>query len=486
MQHSQNLLKKQAQAELAKRELARRKLLKYVKYNYEEYDVSWHHKLIIEKLEAVERGEIKRLMLFLPPRHGKSELGSIQFPSWFLGKNPNKEVIACSYSADLAVDFGRKTRNLVHSKEYQNVFQTKLSEDSQSAGRWNTQAGGAYVAVGVGGGITGKGADLLIIDDPVKNREDAESEMKQEKIWDWYRSTAYTRLSPDGAVIVIMTRWHDDDLGGRLLMEMDREGDQWDVVNLPALAEVDDEWRKQGDPLWPKRYNQEKLEKIKKAIGTREWTCLYQQYPLNGELAEFKRRWFRYRKREEAEHTCNYKILTIDPALSKSDTGDYTGWAENYIDSNGTWNLSTRKLKINGAELINLLFNSYETHRWHKIGIEKEKYLIALKPFIEEEERRRNIFLPIEELSSRVGSKEMRIRGLIPRYERGAIYHIENECSELEGELVRFPLSKHDDVMDAVAYQAYIKQVGFDMRIEKKLMKEQIRENKQRIKQRFV
>ena len=192
-----------AQKEIATRELCRRKLKPFIPYNFNKYVASWHHDVITDKLEKVESGGINRIMLFLPPRHGKSEIGSIQFPAWYLGRNPDKEIICCSYTSDLAIDFGRKTRNLIDSIEYQKIFDVRLAPDSKASNKWRTNKGGSYTAVGVGGPITGRGADILIIDDPFKNRKEAESPLIRQQIWDWYLSTAYTRLSPGGAVIVI-------------------------------------------------------------------------------------------------------------------------------------------------------------------------------------------------------------------------------------------------------------------------------------------
>ncbi len=186
----------QAKAELAKRELARRKLSWFIKYQFDGYRENWHHSLIISKLEAVERGEIRKLMIFVPPRHGKSEIASINFPAWFFGRNPKKSIIAASYNSDLAVNFGRKARNIVASQEYKNLFpNVSLAEDSKAAGQWVTNQGGEYTAVGIGGGTTGRGADIFLIDDPVKDKKEAESSVVQERNIGWYRSVARTRFS---------------------------------------------------------------------------------------------------------------------------------------------------------------------------------------------------------------------------------------------------------------------------------------------------
>jgi hypothetical protein len=218
-------------------------------------------------------------MVFVPPRAGKSELCSIRFPAWFMGRNPTKDIITCSYSADLAVDFGRSVRNIVDSSEYRNLFRTRLAADSQSAGKWHTEEGGAYVAAGVGGAITGKGADILLIDDPVKNREEAESEIIQIRNLSWYKSTAFTRLSPTGAIILILTRWCDNDLAGMILA--DAAPGEWEVIKLPAIAEEDDEFRNAGEALWKGRWDLPQLEQIRKTLGAYDWSALYQQNPID-------------------------------------------------------------------------------------------------------------------------------------------------------------------------------------------------------------
>jgi hypothetical protein len=218
------------------------------------FETARHHQQIAESLEAVERGEIKRLMVFAPPRHTKSELCSRRFPAWYLGKNPDKQIIASTYNQDLASDFGRDVRGIIASDEYKNVFNdVSLKEDSKAANRFHTNSGGIYVSVGVGGPITGRGAHIALIDDPIKNREDADSEIYRERVWKWYTSTLYTRLMPGGAIIVILTRWHEDDLAGRLL-ERQETGDKWDVISLKA--------RDNGKALWPAWYNTEALSQI--------------------------------------------------------------------------------------------------------------------------------------------------------------------------------------------------------------------------------
>jgi hypothetical protein len=440
----------EAKAELAKRELSRRSLSRFIHYVFPIYRENWHHTAIIQKLEAVERGEIRKLMITLPPRHGKSEIVSIHFPAWFFGRNPKKSIIASSYSSDLAVTFGRKARNLVNSREYNNVFRTTLAEDSKAAGQWNTNEGGEYTAVGIGGAITGRGADVFIIDDPVKNKDEAASPVIQERNWDWYRSVARTRLTPKGAIVILLTRWDDNDLAGKILQA---EAGEWDILNLPAIAEQDEPHRKAGTALWPDQYPITELESIKRELGAELWSALYQQDPVSGDSQVFRRTMFRSRTLEQVSELSTRCFVTIDPAPAKSEKSDFVGVCVNYIDAENFWNLKAYRIKFDPAALINLLFKLYDEERFESVGIEKGMYYDVLKPFLDEEMRKRNIFFTVKELDHGQRSKELRIRGLVPRYEAKQIFHIQGYCADLEEELVRFPHAVHDDVSDAVAYQ---------------------------------
>jgi len=353
-----------AKQELAARALSRRRLLPFVMRNEPDYQPGWVHKEICEKLEEFEQkvveGKSPRLMLFMPPRSGKSTLASTQFPAWYLGRNPNHEVISCSYSASLALSFSRKVRQVLREPNYQTVFpKTELSKDSQSTENWLTTKGGGYLAAGVGGPITGRGAHVLVIDDPVKNREDAESATDRNKVWDWYSSTAYTRLAPGGGVLVILTRWHVDDLAGRLLAQMRGEGDQWEIVSYPALAVHDEPHRKDGEALHPERYDVKSLTKIKRAIGPRDWGALYQQNPVAQEGAILRRDyWNRWNSPEPP--VCEYIIQSYDTAFLKSETADYssiTTWGIFYPEGH----LHQHQVMEDGEE-ISRIFDGQEAH----------------------------------------------------------------------------------------------------------------------------
>ena len=249
------------------------------------YRASWHHRQIADALGDVVEGRCKLLAISMPPRHGKSELASVRFAPWMLIKRPKASVISATYSGDFADDLGRKARGVLESPVVGQLWpHAQLAPDNRAVSRWQTKAGGSYYAVGVGGPLTGRGADILLIDDPHKNREEAESKVMRERVWNWFRSTAYTRLEKDGAVVVIMTRWHEDDLVGRCLAT----GEPWRVLSLPAIAEGDEAHRCAGAPLWPEKYDLLVLEQIRRTVGEREWAALYQQRPAPLEGGLFK------------------------------------------------------------------------------------------------------------------------------------------------------------------------------------------------------
>ncbi len=278
-----------------------------------------HLGLINEKLAEVAAGEIQRLMLFLPPRSGKSELVSHYFPAWLIGLYPDRRIILTSYEADFAASWGRKARDVL--AEFGWLFGIDVREDSAAASHWDIKghAGGMETA-GVGGPITGKGADVLIIDDPIKNPEEANSPTQREKIWDWFQTTAYTRLEPGGAIILIMTRWHPDDLAGRLLKQMESGGEHWEVVSLPAIAEDRDLLgRKPGQALWPARFDEAALAAKKNALSPHWWSAMYQQRPIPQEGRLFRKDWFEVVT--DYPHDAN-QVRYWD--LAATEKGDYT------------------------------------------------------------------------------------------------------------------------------------------------------------------
>jgi len=335
----------------------------------------------------VERGDIKRLMIFTPPRHGKSEMSTIHFPAWYLLKNPEKRVIVTSYSADLAKTFSRRVRAIV--REFgKELFGIELSDESASVDQWSLEGHhGMFLAAGVGGPITGQGASLFLIDDPIKNAEEANSPTYRQRVWDWWTSTAYTRLEPNGAVVLTLTRWNQDDLAGRLLMDMQNSGEQWEVLRLPAICEDEDDplklegKRNIGDPLWPERYGLKEYDRIKKAVGSYVWNALYQQRPMDVEGGVFKAQWFKWytwnqiSRDEDGNWSYLGQPLTIyggvDPAVSERDSADEFVFVTIGMTPNGECLVLDAVCgHFEPNEQANLVRRVYE--RWHhkRIGIE--------------------------------------------------------------------------------------------------------------------
>ena len=261
--------------------------LSFVKYVWPEFIEGSHHKIINKKFNDLAEGKITRLIINMPPRHTKSEFASYLLPAWMIGNNPKLKIIQATHTADLAIDFGRKTKNLVDEKNYQELFTTRLQEDSQAAGKWKTEQGGEYFAAGVGGAITGRGADLLIIDDPHKEQDLKGDGKAFEKAMTWYTAGPRQRLQPGGKIVIVMTRWSTKDITGQLLQSQSEEGsDQWEVVELPALLP-------DGKPVWPEFWKQEELLKTKASIPVSNWLAQYMQQPTAEEGAILKREWWR-------------------------------------------------------------------------------------------------------------------------------------------------------------------------------------------------
>jgi len=424
--------------------------------------------MIAEKLEAVADGKIKRLMIFMPPRHGKSELASRRFPAWFIGRNPRRNIIAASYNSDLAADFGREVRNIVGSRRYRNVFNTTLSDDSTAANRWHTHDGGMYVAAGIGTAVTGRGAHVFLIDDPFKDREEADSEKQREKVWRWYTSTAYTRLESDivgdvtqdddlwrdlladidsgsaekfdGAIVLIQTRWHEDDLSGRLLAEQARGGDKWDILELPAITS-------DGCALWPAKYPIERLQQIKAAIGTRDWSALYQQQPAPDEGAYYKRDWFRYYD-EAPKHLRIYG--SSDYAVTDG-KGDYTVHLVAGVDpDDNIYILDLWRGQHDTDVWVNEFINLNITHKPMMWVEEQGQIIKSVGPFLHKRMLEKKVYTRREQVPS-AADKPTRSRSMQGRVKMGKVYFPAKApwLADFESELLVFPAGKHDDQVDA-------------------------------------
>lgn len=436
-----------AHDELVRRKRAREGLIPFVEYTMPAYETAAHHRLIADKLEAVERGDINRLMVFTPPRSGKSQLISRHFPAWFLGKNPSKQIITSSANTDLASDFGRDVRNMVSSDEYHRIFSVDLAADSQAAGKWHTDKGGVYIAAGVLSLITGRGAHLLVIDDPIKDRKDADSETIRADIWDWYRSVAYPRLMPGGAIVIVLTRWHEDDLAGRLL---EGSSEKWEVVELPAIAKKEDPLgREEGAALWPEWFPLETLKTTQMEMGPREWSALYQQSPISEEGMYFKTDWLRYYDKVP-------KHLTIwgasDYAVT-ADGGDYTVHGVMGLDENeDMYLLDWWRGREESQTWVEVFLNMSQQHKPITWGEENGQIIKSLGPFITKRMQERKLYFHREQFSS-ARDKATRARSIQGRMSMGKVFLPRNApwTEPLVSELLSFPFGKHDDQVDVLS-----------------------------------
>lgn len=472
---------------------ASKNLIDYAIATDRNYLDTWFHEalatILQSALEKVEKGEDARIIIQCPPRHGKSEISTKKFTSWVLGHHPNWPIIVASYSGDLATKFGQETRDIMQSSQYQSIFDTRLRVDTKAKGYWKTDEGGSYMAAGAGGAITGSGFKIGIVDDIFKNREEAESQVIRDSRWDWFRSTFYTRQEGATAIIVINTRWHTDDLVGRLIEKQKKDEadhsenyDKWTIINFPAIATEDESFRVKGEALWPEKFPLEKLRTTENTIGPYEFAALYQGSPITSENQEFKEMWIKKRSWSEVEALDTRKFATIDPG-GKEAENDYSGIVRNYVDKQNKWNLKTMRVHFDSKELINYLFTLHD-EGFEKIGIEETVYLKALKPFLDDECTKRNKFPTIVPLKHNKTQKEVRIRGLIPRYSSGGIFHIEGECGDVEKEMFVFPKGAHDDTLDSLAMQLEVAESPID-EFKQALLRQEREERKSVIERNF-
>ena len=435
---------------LEKHDKVQKSLLEYAKFQMPEYQTPAHIQLLAHKLEEVERGNIKRLAIFMPPRHGKSQLTSQFFPAWYLGRNPSKFVIATTYAQDLADDFGRSVRNQIQDEDYNRIFNDcTLSKDSSSVRRFHTTGSGVYYAVGAGGAITGRGAHLLLIDDPIKGREDADSDAMRSNLIDWYRSTAYSRLRPGGSIILIQTRWHEDDLAGWILRETSHE--PWEVIELPAVLDEKASKilkRPKGQALWPEAYDKKRLEEIKKTAGSREWNSLYMQRPSAEEGNILKRYWWKEWK-EDNPPECNYILQSWDTAYTVKSTSDYsavTTWG--IFEHNGIQNailLSARRERWEFPELKSEAINLYNEFKPDVVLIEAKASGWSL---IQELQR---AGIPITPFNPKKADKKTRAHSVTPLFESGRVWYPSSKywAEDVINQCAQFPSSNYDDLVDS-------------------------------------
>lgn len=434
--------------ELDRVERCRESFLFFVKQMWPGFISGKHHGIMAEAFERVASGELKRLIINMPPRHTKSEFASFLLPSWFLGKYPEKKIIQTAHTAELSVGFGRKVRNLVSSEDFQKVFDTRLSTDSKAAGRWNTDKGGDYFAIGVGGAVTGKGADLLIIDDP-----HSEQEAKQgnpavyDNVYEWYTSGPRQRLQPGGAIIIVMTRWSKKDLSGQILKNSEKDGvNEWEVIDFPAILPS-------GTPLWPGFWKKEELEALKAELPVSKWEAQYQQNPTSEEGAIIKRdQWMIWK--EEHAPDCEYIIQSWDTAFEKSNRSDYsacTTWGVFYHpDKSGDLKpniicLDAFKRRMEFPELKKKAFDMWKEWNPDTLIVEKKA---AGAPLIYE---LRKIGIPLEEYTPGKGNDKIaRVNAVSDLFASGVVWCPETRwADELMEELASFPNGDHDDLVDA-------------------------------------
>ena len=458
----------EAAVALLRRRRARDHLMDFVCYTMPEYQPAPHHRLIAEKLEDISSGRTSRLILTVPPRHGKSQLASRHFPAWFLGQHPRKQVICVTYNAEFALEFGRDVRRIVQEEEFSVIFQKLgLAADSKAANRWHVANGGSYVAAGVGGGITGRGAHLVIIDDPIKNQEDADSKLYRDKLWNWYKSVLYTRLMPGAAIVLIQTRWHDDDLVGRLLEEQERGGDQWDHFNLAAICESDNDalGREVGEALWPEWYPLQVLENIRKTLsageGPRAWSALYQQKPVEEEGALFRRDWIQWYEEEDIQAQLSlsrkghgyFRCYGASDYAVTGQGGDYTVHMVVGVDPNDNiyvldvWREQAET--IDWVEKVIDLMLHYKPLMWAE---ESGQISRGIGPFLSKRMRERNCYVNREQYAS-AKDKPTRARPIIGRMSMRKVFFPRKAkwVDDFVHEMLRFPAGKTDDQIDTLS-----------------------------------
>ena len=461
-----NLLSEEEQAKLLpmieslnlaeEREVGQTDFLSFVKSMWPGFIYGRHHALMAQKFEDIANGKSRRLIINMPPRHTKSEFASYLLPAWYLGRYPDKKIIQCSNTAELAVGFGRKVRNLVSSEVYSKIFpNVSLRADSKAAGRWATNANGDYFAIGVGGTVTGKGADLLIIDDPHSEQEAALASSDPavfDKVFEWYTSGPRQRLQPGGSIVVVMTRWAKRDLTGKICQSIiDRDGDVWDIISLPAILPT-------GKPLWPEFWSLDELSKLRDELPLPKWQAQYQQDPTSEEGAIVKREWWKVWEGERPP-PCEFIIQSWDTAFTKNERSDYsacTTWGVFYKDEDQNDThiilLDAMKERLEFPELKQRALNMYT--EW-----EPDACIVEAKasgaPLVFE---LRKMGIPVQEFTpTRGNDKITRVNSVSDLFASGKVWAPRKRwAEEVIEEMAAFPNSDHDDLVDS-ATQALIR-----------------------------
>ena len=422
---------------------AKNDFLSFVKCMWPDFVEGSHHRHIAEKFNKLATGEINRLIVNMPPRHTKSEFASFLLPSWMVGRNPKLKIIQTTHNAELAVRFGRKAKNLIDSEDYQKIFSTTLQEDSKAAGRWETAQGGEYFAAGVGGAITGRGADLLIIDDP-HSEQDAMSENSLENAYEWYTSGPRQRLQPGASIVLVMTRWSTKDLTAQLLKaQKEVKGDQWDVVEFPALLD--------HGPVWPEYWNLDELEKVKATLPVKKWNAQWMQQPTSEEGAIIKREWWRVYDSDNIP-SLQHVIQSYDTAFLKKQTADYsaiTTWGLFYPNADSPLNLI----------LLDAVKGRYEFPELRRLALQQYKYWQPESVIIEAKAsglpltyELRQMDIPVINFTPSKGNdKHARVNAVAPLFESGMIWAPDQKfAEEVIEECAAFPHGDYDDLVDSM------------------------------------
>ena len=431
-------------AEEDRKEKAQEDFLNFTKHIWPDFIEGDHHKVIAEKFNKLARGEIKRLIVNMPPRHTKSEFASTLLPAWMIGREPKLKIIQTTHTGELAVRFGRKAKTLIDSSEYQEIFQTRLREDSQAAGRWETAQGGEYFAAGVGGAITGRGADLLIIDDP-HSEQDAMNMSALERAYEWYTSGPRQRLQPGGKIVCVMTRWNTKDLTGILLKnQSEPKSDQWDIVEFPAILPS-------GKPVWPEYWKLDELESVKASLSLGKWNAQWMQNPTSEEGAILKREWWKNWEKDyipKLEHV----IQSYDTAFMKKETADYSAIT--------TWGIF-RETEEGPPQmlLLDAIKERYEFPELRRIAKEQYDYWQPETVLVEAKAsglpltyELRNMGIPVVNFTpSRGNDKHTRVNSVAPLFESGNIWAPTDKqfAQEVIEECAAFPYGDHDDLVDS-------------------------------------
>jgi|TARA_B100000929_G_scaffold282845_1_gene263251 predicted phage terminase large subunit-like protein len=421
---------------------AKNDFLSFVKCVWPDFIEGSHHRHIAKKFNKLATGELKRLIVNMPPRHTKSEFASYLLPAWMVGRNPKLKIIQATHTGELAIRFGRKAKNLIDSQEYSKIFKTRLQEDSKAAGRWETAQGGEYFAAGVGGAITGRGADLLIIDDP-HSEQDAMSEGSLENAYEWYTSGPRQRLQPGATIVVVMTRWSTKDLTSMLLKaQKEVKGDQWEVVEFPAL--LDD-----GSPVWPEYWKKEELEKVKATLPTTKWNAQFMQKPTSEEGAIIKREWWRKWKKDWIPKLYHV-IQSYDTAFMKKETADFsaiTTWGVFYVNDDAPAHLI----------LLDSVKGRWEFPDLRRRALQQYKYWSPETVIVESKAsglpltyELRQMDIPVVNFTPSKGNdKHTRVNSVAPLFESGMIWAPEQKfAEEVIEECAAFPYGDHDDLVD--------------------------------------